>query len=125
MERKLNRLIVYSEAIELSVFVRDNLYEIIAPHEYEMKSQLMRSLISIPSNIGEGAWSGTEKNFLRYLNIAIGSAAELYTQVELCQRFGWAREEVVRLIQKKLEKLSAQMLALKKRIELCERPKQS
>ncbi|MBP6856262.1 MAG: four helix bundle protein [Candidatus Pacebacteria bacterium] len=52
-------------------------------HEvYGLGSQLRRSAISIPSNIAEGHKRGT-KDFLRFLLISFGSAAELETQLLL------------------------------------------
>jgi four helix bundle protein len=117
MKKRLDQLLVYGEAIEISVFIRDNLHAFIAPNEYEMKSQIMRSLVSIPSNISEGVWSGSDKNFARYLKIAIGSSAELYTQIELCKRFGWADEDLSARVQKRLESLTAQLLSLKNKLE--------
>ena len=41
---------------------------------------MTRAAVSIPSNIAEGYERGTNKDFIRFLNIAQGSAAELRTQ---------------------------------------------
>jgi four helix bundle protein len=44
-------------------------------------SQMNRSAISIPSNIAEGKQRSTRKDFVQFLRIASGSAAELETQL--------------------------------------------
>jgi four helix bundle protein len=44
---------------------------------------MQRSAVSIPSNISEGYSRGTRKDYLHFLHIARGSAAELETQVIL------------------------------------------
>jgi four helix bundle protein len=53
---------------------------------YGLTSQLRRSAVSIPSNIAEGAARNTDKEFLNFLHIAQGSAAETETQLLIAQR---------------------------------------
>jgi len=53
---------------------------------YGLTSQLRRSAVSIPSNIAEGAARNTDKEFLNFLHIAQGSAAEAETQLLIAQR---------------------------------------
>ncbi len=52
---------------------------------YGLKSQISRSAVSIPSNIAEGCSRSSDKEFKRFLEIAIGSLFELETQITLCQ----------------------------------------
>ena len=54
---------------------------------YGMVSQIRRAAISIPSNIAEGHARKSPREFSRYLTIAMGSVAELETQVFLAERF--------------------------------------
>jgi four helix bundle protein len=49
--------------------------------KYGLSSQITRSSVSIPSNIAEGASRNSEKDFARFLEIALGSAFELETQL--------------------------------------------
>ena len=44
-------------------------------------SQIRRSAISIPSNVAEGAARRSNKEFLQFLYISLGSVAELETQL--------------------------------------------
>lgn len=43
----------------------------------ELADQLRRAALSIPTNLAEGASKGRDPEFLRFVNIATGSAAEV------------------------------------------------
>ena len=45
--------------------------------DFSLKDQIIRAAVSIISNIAEGFDSGTNKSFVRYLNISLGSASEV------------------------------------------------
>jgi len=56
--------------------------------KYNLKSQMSRSAVSIPSNIAEGCSRNSKKEFCRFLEIALGSAFELETQSLLSIKIG-------------------------------------
>jgi four helix bundle protein len=57
--------------------------------QFGLALQLRRSAVSVPSNIAEGAARGSSKEFAHYLSIALGSLAELDTQLELAVQLGF------------------------------------
>jgi len=71
----------------------ENIYKLIKffPKEeiYTLSSQLRRSVISIPSNIAEGQNRNTNKEFIQFLYIALGSASEVETQLFIAQRLNY------------------------------------
>jgi len=55
--------------------------------------QIQKSAISIPSNIAEGC-AQTNRSFLNYLRIALGSCYELETQLMLLGNYGFSNNEM-------------------------------
>ena len=52
---------------------------------YGLSSQMTRAAVSIPSNIAEGSSRSSQKDYQRFLEISLGSAFELETQVMITQ----------------------------------------
>jgi four helix bundle protein len=48
-------------------------------------SQMRRCAVSVPSNIAEGCSRTSQKDFSRFLQISLGSAFELETQIEIAK----------------------------------------
>jgi four helix bundle protein len=66
------------------------LTELFPPREvYGLANQIHRAAVSIPSNIAEGHSRRSRQAYLNHLSIALGSQAELETQIELSQRLGF------------------------------------
>ena len=49
--------------------------------KFGLKSQISRCVISIPANIAEGCAKDSQKDFVRFLQISLGSAFELFSVV--------------------------------------------
>ncbi|MFP5404572.1 MAG: four helix bundle protein, partial [Gammaproteobacteria bacterium] len=56
---------------------------------YALANQLQRAAVSIPSNIAEGHARNTTRDYLRFVSIAMGSLAEVETQLELATRLNY------------------------------------
>jgi len=77
---------------------------------------MRRSAVSIPSNIAEGAARESRKEFIRFLYIALGSVAELETQMLLSRDLEFTdNEEIEKNIERVGRMLNALIKALKKR----------
>jgi four helix bundle protein len=76
---------VWQRACALSV----RLYEVLDKcKDYSLKDQMTRAAVSIASNIAEGAERGSAADFIRFLHISKGSAAELRTQIYIARKIG-------------------------------------
>ncbi len=56
--------------------------------DYSFRDQMQRASVSIASNIAEGSERNSNKEFIRFLYIAKGSAAELKTQLYIAHKVG-------------------------------------
>jgi len=59
---------------------------------YGLTSQMRRAAVSVPSNIAEGAARKSKKEFIQFLHIALGSSAELETQLMISSNLEFAQE---------------------------------
>lgn len=83
---------VWKQAI---VLVKDiyKFTEIFPSNEkFNLASQMQRAAVSIPSNISEGAARASEKEFVQFLYISLGSPAELETQVIVSKELDYCKD---------------------------------
>jgi len=58
-----------------------------------LRDQVRRASLSIPSNIAGGFERGDNKEFIRYLTIAKGSAGEVFTQLHIARDQGYITDK--------------------------------
>jgi four helix bundle protein len=80
---------------------------------FTLVSQMNRAVISIPSNIAEESGRTTEREFIRYLEIAISSSYELETQLLLIKELYASDVDKVLL---KLDQIQLKIRALRKKL---------
>jgi four helix bundle protein len=86
-------LIVYQKAYKLTLD-KYRITKKFPPEElYGMISQMRRSAVSIPSNIAEGYRRGHRKEYVQFLHVAMGSCAELETQMSIAKDLCWISDE--------------------------------
>ena len=71
--------------------------------KFELVNQLRRASVSVPSNIAEGASRKSNKDFARFLEIAIGSCYEIETQLLIANDLNFINEEDLKILLSKLE----------------------
>jgi|ERR1051325_8868372 four helix bundle protein len=80
--------------------------------QYALRDQMQRAAVSIPSNIAEGAERDSRPDFIRFLRIAKGSAAELRTQCYIASKLELlTRKETSKFVQETKE-ISAMLQGL-------------
>lgn len=75
--------------------------------DYAYNDQIRRAAISIMNNIAEGADSGSDALFFRYLNIAKGSCGEVKSMLYLAEDLGYCSCEYSLTLREKVKGISA------------------
>lgn len=71
--------------------------------------QLQRAAVSIASNIAEGAARPTETDFAHFLDMALGSAYEVETQLLIAQDVGYITMEITQTLVERTQQLQRQI----------------
>lgn len=79
------KLTVWVRSVELAKEIYGATESMPTKEAYGLQNQMRRAAVSIPSNIAEGHRRTTKKDFLHFLDIADGSAAELETQILIAE----------------------------------------
>lgn len=86
---------VWQKAMELATEVY-RLTRLLPKFEtYGIGDQMRRAAVSIPSNIAEGQGRNSVREFIHFLAIARGSQNELETQLLLCVKLDYFKQEEV------------------------------
>jgi four helix bundle protein len=88
-------LVVWQVAMELATDVYTLTHRFPKTEAFGLSSQLQRAVVSIPSNIAEGHARDSTKEFLRFISIAMGSLAEVETQLILANKLNYIEEETL------------------------------
>lgn len=73
--------------------------------KFGLISQLRRASVSVPSNISEGCSRKSNKDFSRFLEIAIGSCYEIETQLLISNDLNFINNEDLEYLQNDLNRI--------------------
>jgi four helix bundle protein len=83
---------------------------------YGLTNQMRRSAISIPSNISEGHSRQHKSEFRQFLSIALGSLAELETQILIARELVYISDERLEYLIDQMNSLGKMIRALMKKL---------
>lgn len=106
---------VWQRACRLAV----RIYQVLKNcNDYGLKDQMTRAAVSIASNIAEGAERDTAAEFMRFLHIAKGSAAELRTQAYIACKVEVIQKHIQEELTGELKNISSMIHGLIKSLKL-------
>lgn len=113
--QSFKELIVWQKSIKLVKEIYRATSKLPESELYGLVSQMRRAAVAIPSNIAEGKKRKTKKDFLQFLRIADGSAAELETQIiiakDIYPKVNFSKAELL------LEEVQKMLVTIIKRLE--------
>lgn len=87
-------------------------------HEmYGLTNQLRRAVVSVPSNIAEGSGRGSDADFARFVQIAVGSVSETEYQLLLAHDLGYLNAVTHTDLQEQIAEIKRMMLGLLKKLK--------
>jgi len=109
-------LLVWQKSIDLVT----KIYQVtkVFPKEenYGLISQIKRCAISVPSNIAEGYGRNSTDDYLRFLQIAIGSLYEMQTQVEIALNLGYLAKENFKEVYESSREIERMLSSLSRKV---------
>ena len=109
-------LIIWQKGIELA----KEIYRLVAvfpsSERFGLTSQLQRAAVSVPSNIAEGQSRRNTGEFRQFLYQALGSLAELDTQLVLARELGYLKTGDSKLAVSLVEEIRRMTYALVNRL---------
>ena len=114
--RNFREYTVWQDAIELSTIVYKCTDEMPWFEKKGICDQLRRAVVSISSNIAEGAARPTDADFAHFLDVALGSAYEVESQLLISKNVGYIAEDFYEEIINKVQHIEVQIERLLKAI---------
>jgi four helix bundle protein len=87
--KDFRKLSVWQKSHKLAVLIYQKTKTFPKEEVYGITSQLRRAVASIPTNIAEGCGRGSDKDFAKFAQIAIGSASESEYLILLSDELGY------------------------------------
>lgn len=93
--KDFKKLLIWQKGMDIVDRVYDMAIQLPAEERYGVRTQLTRSATAIPTNIAEGSAKSSEKDYARFLQIALGSSFELETLLLIVQQRKWIADEEI------------------------------
>ena len=84
---------VWQDAVDYATYVYEVTSQLPWFEKKGLCDQLQRAVVSISSNIAEGAGRPTDNDFAHFLDMALGSANEVETQLLISKNLKYITEE--------------------------------
>jgi len=86
--------------------------------KFGISSQVTKSAVSISSNIAEGSSRASQKDYLRYIEISLGSTFELETQLLIAKASGFGNNELLAEILRDIDEEEKMLISFMNKLKL-------
>ncbi|MCF8229269.1 MAG: four helix bundle protein [Bacteroidales bacterium] len=84
---------VWKKSVDFVTLIYSVTVKFPSEEKFGLVNQLRRAAVSIPSNIAEGSARKNDKEFIQFLFIALGSSAEIETQLIISENLGFIKDK--------------------------------
>jgi len=109
-------LLIWQKAMNLATATYQITKTLPKEELFGLTSQVRRCSISIPSNMAEGYGRNGNKEFSRFLNIAIGSLFEYQTQIEIAKNINYINETIFNQLYNDSRELEVMMISFARKV---------
>ncbi len=114
--RSFRDLKVWQKGVDLVKEVYKIVNNFPRDEQYGLVSQMKRSAVSIPSNIAEGFRRRYDREQKQFLNIALGSCAELETQIVIAKELRYIDNSEEQVLMGILNHICGMLVNMAKRL---------
>lgn len=116
MAKNFENLKIWQISIKLSGLIYEETKNFPKEEIFGLISQLRRAIISVSANIAEGAGRSSNKEFIRFINISLGSLNEVESLLYVSLELKYMDKKKFDVIIKKIMELGASVGAFKKHL---------
>ena len=114
--RNLKELKIWQNGFDIAVQSFKLVSTFPKEEKYGMSSQITRAAVSIASNIAEGSSRRSEKDYMRFLEISLGSCFEVETQLLIAAVANFGDEEIRHVLLKEIDEEQKMLIAFMKKL---------
>lgn len=103
---------VWQKSVELATNVYVSTKNFPSEEKFGITSQIRRSVVSISSNIAEGAGRNSNKEFKQFLSYAYGSCSELETQLIISKNLGFLNPDSLSTLSDSINEIQKMIYSL-------------
>ena len=111
------KLLVWQKAHSMALSVEKAVRGMRSPHQISLRSQIVRSALSVPTNIVEGRTRQSQAEFARFLRIALNSSSELDYHLLVASELGCVKPAEYEQLRLRVDEVAKMLQGLIARIE--------
>ena len=92
--KNFKQLRVWQKGLDIAIQSYQLTHTFPKEEKFGLSSQITKAAVSVPSNIAEGSSRSSVKDYSRFIEISLGSAFELETQVLIAQAINFGNKEI-------------------------------
>lgn len=110
MYKSFRDLQIYQKSYQLALKMHKISMSLPQPMQFDLADQTRRASRSVPTNIAEGFGKRkSNKEFARYIQIAIGSKDEMLVHLDFLKNLGFIKQEAFEQLQNEYDELGKMM----------------